>query len=45
MKRPDKAQPVTVDGGDHVWANLQCLCYQCNSRKGARFCGQQLRLF
>ncbi|MBB2964742.1 HNH endonuclease [Methylobacterium sp. R2-1] len=31
-------------GGDHTYRNTQCLCYPCNSAKGARAVGQ-LRMF
>lgn len=31
-------------GGDHVESNLQCACWVCNARKGARSANDQLRL-
>lgn len=29
-----------ADGGDHTWANVQCLCRKCNLNKGAKSFGQ-----
>lgn len=39
----DHILPLSV-GGKHEWANVQCACRECNSRKGARPMGQ-LMLF
>lgn len=33
-----------AQGGEHTYKNTQCLCYPCNSAKGAKLMGQ-LRLF
>jgi hypothetical protein len=29
-----------ADGGEHIWANVQCACRQCNIEKGAKSLGQ-----
>jgi 5-methylcytosine-specific restriction endonuclease McrA len=33
-----------AQGGDHVYLNVQCACYRCNSLKGARAANDQLLL-
>lgn len=35
----DHVVPLAL-GGSHTWANVQCACRACNSRKGARALGQ-----
>lgn len=49
-KVPDPLAP-TVDhilpmskGGAHLYTNVQCACFQCNTRKGAGAANDQLRL-
>lgn len=40
----DHIIPLSVDGTPgHVWSNVQCACFSCNVKKGARVLGQ-LRL-
>lgn len=36
----DHIVPMAV-GGEHTYANTQCACRQCNSKKGAKALGQQ----
>lgn len=40
----DHRQPVSK-GGPHTYANVQCACRECNTRKGNRFNTGQLPLF